>query len=202
MSAIKTTDDRETRERILEAACHEFSRNGYGGTKMRLIADRAGVGHPLINYYFGDKDGLWRAAAERLYGAVGRMLDDSVEATEGLDDESRIRQILTEFVLLASQSRLLSFLVETSEEGGERTKWLWERWVQPAQKRILAIIVEAQELGVLEKRNPELIYQLLTGYSLSESTRALFPGRDRRPSDARKRTDEFIAFLMQDDGAR
>ena len=41
MSAIKTTDDRETRERILEAACHEFSRNGYGGTKMRLIADRA-----------------------------------------------------------------------------------------------------------------------------------------------------------------
>jgi AcrR family transcriptional regulator len=188
--------DSETQERILDAACHEFSHGGYRGTTMREIAERAGVGHPLINYYFDDKDGLWRAAAERLYGEVGRMLDESVEATRKFDDEARIRHILVEFVLIASQSRLLSFLVETSEEGGERTRWLWERWVKPAQDRIREIVEEGQALGLIVKANPELVYQLLTGFSLADSTRALFPGGRRRRGDARTRAEEAVAFLM------
>lgn len=163
---------------------------------MREIAERAGVGHPLINYYFDDKDGLWRAAAERLYGGVGRMLDESVEATRDFDDEARIRHILVEFILIASQSRLLSFLVETSEEGGERTRWLWERWVKPAQNQIREIVEEGQALGLIVKANPELVYQLLTGFSLADSTRALFPGGRRGPGDARTCAEEAVAFLM------
>ncbi len=189
--------DSETRERILEAACHEFSRGGFRGTTMREIAERAGVGHPLINYYFGDKDGLWRATAERLYGEVGRMLDESVEATRDLDDEARIRHLLVEFILIASQSRLLSFLVETSEEGGDRTRWLWKRWVKPAQDRIREIIEEGQALGLIVKAKPELVYQLLTGFSLADSTRGLFPGGRRGRGDARTRADEAVDFLMQ-----
>ena len=196
-SKIEPTTDSETRERILEAACHEFSHGGFRGTTMREIGERAGVGHPLINYYFGDKDGLWRAAAERLYGAVGRMLDESIEATRNLDDAARIRHLLIEFVLIASESRLLSFLVETSEEGGERTRWLWDRWVKPAQDRILGIIVEGRELGLIVKANPELVYQLLTGFSLSDSTRGLFPGGRRGRGDARTRVEEAVDFLMR-----
>jgi TetR/AcrR family transcriptional regulator len=189
--------DSETQERILEAACYEFSHAGFRGTTMREVAERAGVGHPLINYYYGDKDGLWRAAAERLYGAVGRMLDESVEETREFDDEARIRHILVEFILIASQSRLLSFLVETSEEGGERTRWLWERWVKPAHDRLLAIIVESQELGLIVKAKPELVYQLLTGFSLADSTRNLFPGGRRGRGDARTRAEETVDFLMR-----
>lgn len=192
-----SVSDSETRERILEAACHEFSHGGFRGTTMREIAERAGVGHPLINYYFGDKDGLWRAAAERLYGEVGRMLDESVETTRELDDEARIRHLLVEYVLIASQSRLLSFLVETSEEGDERTLWLWERWVKPAQDRIRAIIEEGQALGLIVKAKPDLVYQLLTGFSLADSTRALFPGGRHGHGDARTRAQEAVDFLMQ-----
>ena len=194
----KDASDSETREQILEAACHEFSHGGYRGTTMRQIAERAGVVHPLINYYFGDKDGLWREAAERLFGKVGRMLDESVDVTRDLDDAGRIRHVLVEFILIASESRLLSFLVETSEEGGERTRWLWEQWVKPAQARLAEIIHEGQELGLIVKAKPELVYQLFTGFGLADSTRSLFPGGRRGRGDARSRAEEIVDFLMRD----
>jgi AcrR family transcriptional regulator len=194
---VSARSDGEARDRILEAACFQFSHSGFDGTTMRQIADRAGVVHPLINYYFRDKDGLWRAAAEWLYGRVGRMLDAAVSEAESLDAESRLRHVLVEFVMLASESRLLTFLVETSEEGGERARWLWKRWVEPVEVRIQKTIEEAQAQGLIVKANPALLYQLLAGFSMSESARALLPRRRREQRALRARVEELVSFLMR-----
>jgi AcrR family transcriptional regulator len=51
----------DTRRRILEAALHLFAAHGYEGTSTRQIAERAGVNLPAIQYYFGNKEGLYRA---------------------------------------------------------------------------------------------------------------------------------------------
>ncbi|MBE6474291.1 MAG: TetR/AcrR family transcriptional regulator [Actinomyces succiniciruminis] len=53
-----------TRERILAAARKRFEQDGYAGTSLRSIAAQADVDHSLITYYFGSKEGLFRAVAE------------------------------------------------------------------------------------------------------------------------------------------
>lgn len=51
----------ETRRRILDTALETFAACGYEGTSTRLLAARAGVNLPAIQYYFGSKEGLYRA---------------------------------------------------------------------------------------------------------------------------------------------
>jgi AcrR family transcriptional regulator len=56
-------DPERTRERILDAALTEFAARGYAGARVNEIAERAGVNKQLISYYFGGKEGLYRAIA-------------------------------------------------------------------------------------------------------------------------------------------
>jgi AcrR family transcriptional regulator len=53
-----------TRSRILKAAEAEFADHGFDGATVRQIALRADVPVALINYHFGNKEGLYRAIFE------------------------------------------------------------------------------------------------------------------------------------------
>ena len=56
----------DTRRRILETALEIFAAEGYEGASTRLLAERAGVNLPAIQYYFGSKEGLYRAVIEHI----------------------------------------------------------------------------------------------------------------------------------------
>ena len=49
----------ETRDRILGVARELFARHGYGGTTIRMIAERAGLTDPAVYYYFPTKRDLY-----------------------------------------------------------------------------------------------------------------------------------------------
>jgi AcrR family transcriptional regulator len=51
----------DTRQRILETAFELFGSEGFEGASTRALAERAGVNLPAIQYYFGSKEGLYRA---------------------------------------------------------------------------------------------------------------------------------------------
>lgn len=56
----------DTRRRILEAAIEAFAVDGYDGVSTRRLAERASVNLPAIQYYFGSKEGLYRAAIDHI----------------------------------------------------------------------------------------------------------------------------------------
>ncbi|WP_260580786.1 CerR family C-terminal domain-containing protein [Sphingopyxis sp. PET50] len=56
----------ETHARILDAALIEFGLHGYAAATTRQIADRAAVNLPALTYYFGGKEGLYLACAQRI----------------------------------------------------------------------------------------------------------------------------------------
>jgi TetR/AcrR family transcriptional regulator len=60
-SAERVRDAERTKRKLLEAAMTEFAANGYDGARVGEIAARAGVNKQLISYYFGGKEGLYRA---------------------------------------------------------------------------------------------------------------------------------------------
>ncbi|MEN6327851.1 MAG: TetR/AcrR family transcriptional regulator [Syntrophomonas sp.] len=64
-----TRNKKEKRQLILASAVQEFSRNGYHNTRMKEIAQRAGIGKSTIYEYFESKLKLFQA-----------MIEDSVNA--------------------------------------------------------------------------------------------------------------------------
>jgi AcrR family transcriptional regulator len=54
----------DTHRRILQTALELFAAEGFEGTSTRTLAEKAGVNLPAIQYYFGSKEGLYRAVVE------------------------------------------------------------------------------------------------------------------------------------------
>ena len=56
----------DTRRRILDTALALFGSLGFEATTTRALAERAGVNLPAIQYYFGSKEGLYRAVIQQI----------------------------------------------------------------------------------------------------------------------------------------
>jgi AcrR family transcriptional regulator len=87
--APRRRDREATRARILKAATAEFARHGFAGARGERIAQRARSSERMLYYYFGSKEGLFRAALEAAYGALrdaerGLRLDEQ-PAPQALD---------------------------------------------------------------------------------------------------------------------
>ncbi len=63
-------DPERTRNAILAAAHDEFALHGLSGARMDAIAARTATVKRMIYYYFGSKEGLYRAVLERAYAAI------------------------------------------------------------------------------------------------------------------------------------
>ena len=53
-----------SRRQVLDAALHLFSRQGYGATSVRDIAERAGVSTGNLYHHYPDKESIYRALLE------------------------------------------------------------------------------------------------------------------------------------------
>ena len=82
----------DTRRRILETALDLFAAHGYEGASTRQIADGAGVNLPAIQYYFGNKEGLYRAIIDDINADTDRHMSGLVERVRvALDDPDTSR---------------------------------------------------------------------------------------------------------------
>ena len=89
----------QARQQLLVHAPRNFAAKGYAGATTREICDAAGVNLAAIRYYFGNKEGLYRAAllepiwlvTERLLGFDGQHLSF----------EQAIRQVLGPLIEMA-----------------------------------------------------------------------------------------------------
>src|SRR5215207_9399041 len=64
-------NDRDvTRADILEVATQEFAEMGLSGSRIDWIADRTKTSKRMIYYYFGSKEGLYRAVLAECYRRI------------------------------------------------------------------------------------------------------------------------------------
>ncbi len=73
----------ERPQEILEAAFHQFSRNGYAMTTLDQIAERAGVTKGTIYVYFENKEHLFISMVRELMKATLDTVQDMFERHEG-----------------------------------------------------------------------------------------------------------------------
>src|SRR5450830_406827 len=88
-------DGQQARQRLLDAGLALFAAHGYAETSTREIALTAQVNVAAISYYFGDKEGLYRA----VYNDPRHNLLDATALTQaGPDIEAALRAFLTGMV--------------------------------------------------------------------------------------------------------
>jgi AcrR family transcriptional regulator len=81
--------DRE--QQIVDAGAAVFGREGFAGTSVATVAERAGISKPLIYNYFGSKEGLYTACLHHF----GAMLADEIERIARGDSTGIERGLLT-----------------------------------------------------------------------------------------------------------
>jgi AcrR family transcriptional regulator len=122
-SAPPPEPDRDTEERILDAAHHVFVRQGTAGARMQEIAREAGVNHAMLHYYFRSKERLaetvFRRAASEFFPSLLAVL----AADEPLDAKVE-RVVALELEMLARRPYLPGYLIAELTHHPDRAEQL------------------------------------------------------------------------------
>jgi len=131
--AARVRDAERTKAKLLDAALTEFAAHGYQGARVGAIAERAGVNKQLVSYYFGGKEGLYRALQR------GWLEHERDHAESGVPPEELMRWYLRQNLSDVRTVRLV--LWQALAEGGPQEET--EADVEAEQERMR----ERQEQG-------------------------------------------------------
>jgi len=91
---------RTTKALLLEAACDVFAREGYHDGTVAKICEAAGANRAAVNYYFGDKENLYREVWKHAL-AVALEAYPLQPRDDGLPAEERLRLYMRSLLLRA-----------------------------------------------------------------------------------------------------
>ncbi len=155
-----------TQQKLLDAAIAAFSENGFKGTSTRDIAERAGVHHPLITYHFKNKEQLWRAAANRIFGELKDALDDALAAPGITDLKSRWdRRIRTYARHCYHQPAVHNLIMQESSYPNPRLDWLIHTYLRPLFSEAHDELAELQSRGIAPQGNTALLLNMIRASS-------------------------------------
>ena len=93
----------EARLRVLGAAVDEFARHGFANARIRSIVEAARANVAAVNYYFGGKDGLYRATLMSLAVRMDPLDAARVLAVRGAP--GRLRAAVGQLILRLATSQ-------------------------------------------------------------------------------------------------
>ena len=135
---------RDTRDRIVRAALGVFAAQGYDGTKTREIAEAADVNLGLLQYHFGGKQNLWRAAVDLAFAKLQAGLAAVIANDAASSDDDRLRLLIRDHVrFVARNPEFVRIMHDVGKRPGPRTEWLVETHVAPLYRGIVAIVERA-----------------------------------------------------------
>ncbi|MBP1947816.1 forespore capture DNA-binding protein RefZ [Virgibacillus litoralis] len=83
-----------TKQKVVDAASILFFQNGFHGTSVRDIADKATVNVSLISYYFNSKQGLLEHAVTQYYEAYLKAIETAMLNNESISPLERLKKMI------------------------------------------------------------------------------------------------------------
>jgi TetR/AcrR family transcriptional regulator, regulator of cefoperazone and chloramphenicol sensitivity len=133
----------ETCRRLIAAASEEFAQHGFASARIRAIADSAHVNLAAVNYYFGSKEGLYRATLRHLSGQPSA---GPVANRRGRSPQARLHRrvyaLLDQFVGSRGPSMLGRILAHEAIDPTSHIENVVAEAMRPELDRILAAVRE------------------------------------------------------------
>ena len=142
----------ETCRRLLDAAGEEFARHGFASARVRAIVDAARVNLAAVNYYFGGKEGLYRATLKHLAGQIHAPAPRSSGRKPEERLQRRVHAILDRFIGSARPSPLGRILAYEAMAPTGSLESLLEDTMRPELERLRAILREIAGDEVSERQ--------------------------------------------------
>src|SRR5438067_6190892 len=147
----------QTRSGILDAALAEFSKEGLAGARTDAIARADGVNKALLYYYFGDKDRLYAAVLDHVFGELSHRLIDVLDH-DNSPREKILAYAAAHFDYIA-HSPLLPRLVhremmQAGRHGSAHVARVAEQYLRPVFRRLAATLHAGMEAGEFRRVDP------------------------------------------------
>jgi TetR/AcrR family transcriptional regulator len=163
-SNVKVRDAEATRTKLMDAALHIFSTQGYDGASTRQIETAAGVKRGLIGYHFGSKQNLWKSTAENIIRLAEVELVSAINAIEHIDPNQRLRYFVRCYVAFcAKYPEFNRLMIQEGMDRDWRLKWLLERGIRPWYNQVCRLFEESKVLGIAPEMDSHHFYYIVTG---------------------------------------
>jgi TetR/AcrR family transcriptional regulator len=154
----------DTRERIIAAALVEFGTHGFRGTSTRTVAKLAGVQHPLVNYHFTNKEGLWRAVLAATGGNFMDQFNRRLAGLRGVDDVTKLRLVQEDFIRFAAEHPHFHLLMsQEAQHSSKHLRFIVTELARPYFAQITPLIRSAQRAGQYVEGDPHHLQYLFIG---------------------------------------
>ena len=137
--------DRETRDRLLKAACELFSDRGFKKVTVREICLAARANVAAVNYHFGDKLGLYRELLQQAIDGMRRVTESARAEGEGRTAEEKLRRYLVIFLhhILEPEHAVLHRLLQRETfDPTPMLDALVEQGVRPRVEYLAGVVAE------------------------------------------------------------
>jgi AcrR family transcriptional regulator len=189
--------DPGTKNEILEAALLAFARDGFDGASLPKIAEIAKVAHPLIHYYFGSKDNLWRETVEYAFGGLIREATAVEAAARSLSPLQRLRVMVQAFAQFAARyPNHFGLIMAEMRSDSERLAWLRENYLNAFVKRLTRVLKDAQEQNEIKKVPLDHLGFILIGSIVLYFSMNLEPRKNISSEDLANRHAKWVLEVI------
>ena len=175
----KKTKGALTARRILDVAEDLFAVQGYDGTSLRQIAERAGIREPGLYNHFVGKQALYEAVLFRALNPMAQALSGHMESASSLREYTDLPAIITDLLLKHPQMAALfqrAMQGDSTSVGNQLVNgWLEKLFNQGMNKLQAFGGVTAPGVGHGHEQNRATMainliamFNLTTGYFLSQ----------------------------------
>lgn len=121
----------DTCEALLNTAIKMFTEQTYDGVSIRALEAAAGVQRGAAVYHYKSKEGLWKAAIDRVLQSLAAHIGPLQSLFEDLDEEARLRAAVAAFVRFSAETPELNRLViQEGRSDSWRLKYLVDTFIR------------------------------------------------------------------------
>src|SRR5216683_5565602 len=146
----------ESRAAILKAAVREFAQEGVAGARTEAIARSAGVNKALLYYYFKDKEALYRAVLDQVFGGVRAAIHNAL-AQELSPREKLASYVCAHFDYIASNPlypRIVQAEFLRAGRDPSRLQRIAKEYFRPVFLEISALLKAGAQSGDFRQVDP------------------------------------------------
>lgn len=159
-----STKKQLSKEDLLKLALNAFAQQGFDGMKLSLLAKEAGFANSLWNYYFENKEDLWKQTMEFAFEQLLEKFKSVHRNFKDLEGVPLLKVQTRQLVYFAAEfPQYFEVFLREMRCKNERTQWLMNNLLFPLHEQVNATLIREQEKNKLKKISPANLALIFIG---------------------------------------
>lgn len=137
-----------TRNRLIEAGQLLFPERGFHAVSVRDLETEAGVKRNVLAYHFEDKENLWRASTDAIFGEMKSAFEQRLDIVREVSGRDTLAFIVRFYVYFHARNPGLSRLMsQEATRQSWRLRYIIDKHVRPSALQMEKLVQETEGLS-------------------------------------------------------